>query len=94
MKRYEFEVVVHLHGDLLDPQGRALKQVLNQLGYHEVEEVRVGKSIKIILSGDSAVEVQDRLNEIAKRVLTNPVIEKFSIRQLQTDEGSGSNISR
>jgi len=93
MKRYNFEVVVHLHPDLLDPQGRALKQVLNQLGYEEVEDVRVGKSIVITLSGNSADEIQDRLNEIAKRVLTNPVIENFSIRQLPTDEGSSSNIS-
>lgn len=93
MKRYNFEVVVHLHPDLLDPQGRALKQVLNQLGYKEVEDVRVGKSIKIILSGNSSDEIENRLKEIAKRVLSNPVIEDFSIRQLPSNESSSSNIS-
>lgn len=61
-----------------DPQGSAVENSLQALGYNNVQQVRVGKYLELILqasgSDDAAVQVED----MARRLLSNPVIEDFS----------------
>ena len=69
-------VLVSLKATVLDPQGQAIRAALNSLGHSTIREVRQGKVFEI--------EYQDAadLEEIARDVLTNPVIEEFRIEQL------------
>ena len=46
-------ITVVLKQDILDPQGRAVMNSLQGLGYDEVQGVRIGKSIEIELNGIS-----------------------------------------
>lgn len=61
-----------------DPQGSAVENSLQALGYNNVQQVRVGKYLELILQAsghdDAAVQVED----MARRLLSNPVIEDFS----------------
>jgi phosphoribosylformylglycinamidine synthase, purS protein len=57
---------------LLDPEGRAVKEVLEDNGY-KVKEVRVGKIIEL------DVEDPSQVKEIVEKFLYNPLIEEYVI---------------
>ncbi len=71
--------VVHvtLKPGVLDPQGQAVRRALHQLGYTEVEEVRIGKRMEIRLTGDG--NRAERMERMCRDLLANPVIEDFRI---------------
>lgn len=73
------KVIVKLKDTVLDPQGQAIQQLLEQRGYKNIADVRVGKFIEFDLDGMNASEGEKMLAEIADRVLANPIIESFQI---------------
>ncbi len=68
------KIEVFLKKGVLDPQGETIKRALHTLGYKSIKDVRQGKVFYIELDGDNPEGV---LEEIARRVLSNPVIEDF-----------------
>lgn len=73
-------VHVTLKPDVLDPQGQAVAQALRRLGFAEVAEVRVGKYIEIdIDSAHIQGDLRERVEQMCRRLLANPVLEDFSI---------------
>lgn len=72
-------VNVALKPEILDPQGRAVLGALGRLGLSGVSDVRQGKQFVLNIDGevDDAKLVQ--INEIAATLLSNPVIEDFTI---------------
>ena len=77
-------VTVVLKPDILDPQGRAVRDSLKSLDFNEVEDVRIGKSIEVKLNETSRVEAEALLHRMCKSILVNPVIEDF---QIEIQEG-------
>ncbi len=63
---------------VLDPQGNAVGQALHTLGYAEVDAVRVGRYFEVELSAPSRKEAEGRLQEMCRRLLSNPLIEDFT----------------
>ena len=63
---------------ILDPQGKAIEGALAKLGYDCVSNVRSGRYFEVNIKADSKPEAQKALEEIARRVLSNPVIDTFS----------------
>ncbi len=78
-----FEVVVFLKEGLLDPQGRAVREALNQLGL-AADEVRVGRAIRVVM--EDTPENRTRLEEIAREFLANPVIETARVREREGED--------
>lgn len=78
MKR-RFEVIISLKEGLLDPQGKAVEGSLPTLGWDNVSHVRVGKHVEMTVDADSEEAARAQVEEIATRVLSNPVIEVFHI---------------
>jgi phosphoribosylformylglycinamidine synthase PurS subunit len=77
--RYEARVeITHLPG-ILDPQGATIERALPALGYDNVSEVRVGKSIRLVLEADDEAGARDQVEEMCRRLLANPVIEGYEI---------------
>lgn len=72
-------VNVHLKQEILDPQGRAILSALQRIGIENVSEVRQGKQFKLNLSGDITNEKLEEIKQLAETLLSNPVIEDFSI---------------
>lgn len=68
------KIEVFLKKGVLDPQGETIKRALHIMGYNFIKDVRQGKVFYIELDGDNPEAV---LEEIARRVLSNPVIEDF-----------------
>jgi phosphoribosylformylglycinamidine synthase subunit PurS len=77
--KYRFEVLVSLKEGLLDPQGKAVQDALPTLGWNNVSEVRVGKHIELLVESDSRIEARAQVEEMARKLLSNPVIEDFVI---------------
>lgn len=70
---------VYLKPGVLDPQGQAVSNSLNHLGFDEVAGVRQGKLIEIDLNTADAEEAQSRVAEMCDKLLANPVIENYDI---------------
>lgn len=77
----KFRVLVMFKDGVLEPQGLTVMQVLHTMGYKEIEEVRQGKFFDIVVEGNDRVE--EKISEIAKKVLANPIIERFEIIEIK-----------
>lgn len=65
---------------VLDPQGKAVQNALEHLGYSGVQRVHVGKYLEIELGADADREkARSELVEACRRFLSNPVIEEFQL---------------
>ncbi len=78
MPTYRAVVDVLLKRSILDPQGRAVEATLRRLGNENVADVRVGKRVELTLQGERA-DVERQLEQIARNVLSNPVMEDVEI---------------
>ena len=74
------KVYVSYKKGVLDPQGKAVLESLKSLGYTEFSEVRVGKyfEIKIDSSIKEKAEIEKKVQEIADKVLSNPIMEVYN----------------
>ena len=72
-------VYVTLKPSVFDPQGRTVADALASIGYAGVADVRQGKFFDVTLEDVSADEARARLEEMAHRVLSNPVIESYRV---------------
>ncbi len=77
MGNYQANLKISLKKGVLDPQGSATMGALVSLGY-EVTDVRVGKQIMVEFEAESREEALALVDEMAKRLLANPVIEDYS----------------
>ena len=76
-------VQVTLKADVLDPQGKAIRAACGQLGYAAIESVRQGKLFEIELAAKSESEARRLLEELAGKLLANPVIEDYKILSIE-----------
>jgi phosphoribosylformylglycinamidine synthase subunit PurS len=72
-------VHVRLKAGVLDPQGRAVADALQGLGYGEALDARVGKVIELDLDETDPARAKARASEMAARLLANPVIESYEV---------------
>ena len=72
-------VTITLKPGVLDPQGRAIRNALAGLGFAGVEGVRQGKVIELDLADGTS---DATIDEMAKRLLANTVIENYHIERL------------
>lgn len=72
-------VNVALKPEILDPQGRAVLGAFERLGLKSVADVRQGKQFVITIDGDVDDAKLAQINEIASFLLSNPVIEDFTV---------------
>lgn len=73
-------VDVMLKPEILDPQGRAVQGALGRLGMDGVIDVRQGKQFVIELEGALEGERATLMEQLAGELLSNPVIEDFTMR--------------
>lgn len=72
------KVEVTLKKAVLDPQGVAVENSLLTMGYENVKRVRVGKYLELVLEAVNRDEASAQVEEMSRRLLSNPVIEDFS----------------
>jgi len=72
-------VYVTLKPSLLDSAGRTVAQSLNSLGFDELSGARIGKLIELQVEPYS----EERVREMCKKLLANPVIEDYRFEVVQ-----------
>ncbi len=80
--RFLADIEVFLKEGLLDPQGKAIEGSLPAMGWTNVSNVRVGKGIRLELEAPDQAAAVVQVHEIAERLLSNPVIETFVVRDV------------
>ena len=81
-------VDVMLKPEILDPQGRAVQGALSRLGLSGVADVRQGKQFVIELEGVLDDARRAALEELAGELLSNPVIENYTMTVLDDEAGA------
>ena len=69
----KMKVIITQKAAVLDTQGAAVREAMQHLGMPEVRNVRIGKYLEIEVDGDAA-EVEPRLHELCRDLLSNPLI--------------------
>lgn len=64
--------------EILDPQGKAVKLGLKNLGISQVEDIRVGKHISMELEATSETEAKEKVELACSKLLANMIMEDFS----------------
>jgi len=72
------KVTVMPKKSVLDPQGVAVRDAVALHGFSEVATVRIGKLIELEIEGSPA-NARERLKEICSDLLSNPVIEDYTL---------------
>jgi phosphoribosylformylglycinamidine synthase subunit PurS len=76
--RVKVNVVVRPKETVLDPQGAAVRDAMQHLGMPEVRSVRIGKYLEIEVD-DKTPNLDSRLNDLCRDLLSNPVIEDYEV---------------
>ena len=75
----KIKVIVTLKNGVLDPQGKAIQQTLNSMGFEAVNDVRQGKYFDIEVKENNEKKAKAEVEEMCKKLLANLVIEDFKI---------------
>ncbi len=76
--RYVARIIITLRPSILDPQGKATLQGLRELGYREVQQLRIGKFIEMHVEASSEEVAREIVKDACDRLLANPVMEDYT----------------
>ena len=75
----KISATVTLKKEVLDPQGKVVGQTLKNMGYKNIINIRQGKYFDIELEETDKEKAKKIVEEICKKLLTNIVIEDYTI---------------
>ena len=79
MPSFEAHVEVsHLPG-IADPAGATVERALPALGYANVSDIRIGKTIRLVVEAADEATARSEVDEMCRKLLANPVIESYEI---------------
>jgi phosphoribosylformylglycinamidine synthase len=67
----------------------ALQSGLKQMGYDNVEQVRIGKYIELTITSTQEVKARQDLERICDQMLANPVIENYRFELIEVETQTG-----
>lgn len=76
---YRATIRITLRPSILDPQGKAIHHALHNLGYAAVEDVRVGKLVRLQIDAEDPAEAERIAREASAKLLANEVMEDFTV---------------
>ncbi len=74
------KIHIMLKDGVLDPQGKAIENALTSIGFKGIEDVRQGKYIEVKLREKNRAKAKKNVEKMCKSILSNPVIESFTIQ--------------
>ena len=75
--------IITLKKDVLDPQGKVIRQALDGMGFENISEVRQGKYFEIDVNENDPSKAKAVVEDMCKKLLANLVIENFKIIETQ-----------
>ena len=80
------KVIVTPKAAVLDPQGATVREAMQHLGMPEVRDVRIGKYLEIEVD-ENAKDLEGRLHQLCRDLLSNPVIEDYKLQRMEEANG-------
>ena len=78
----KFSVIVTLKKDVLDPQGKIVKNTLYNMGMNNLRNIRQGKHFEIEIDENDHSIAQKKIDEMCKKLLVNLIIEDYKITKI------------
>lgn len=82
MSVYTIDVRITPRQGILDPQGKAVANALRSLDFEGVEDVRVGRLVRLRLEASTPEAASERADAMCRQLLANPVTEDYDIQLL------------
>ena len=82
MSDFRYAVNVLPKSGILDPQGRAVELSLPHLHVTNVSKVRIGRRAELTVTAESEPEARAIVDGLAKELLSNPLIEAYTVELL------------
>jgi len=64
--------------EILDPQGKAVKLGLHNLHMDNIDNVRIGKHIRLEVEADSQEQAHETVDSACRQLLANLIMEEYS----------------
>ena len=78
----KFSVTVTLKKDVLDPQGKVVKNTLVNMGMNNLKSIRQGKHFEVEVEGNDQSIAEKKVDEMCKKLLVNLIIEDYKINKI------------
>ena len=83
---YLAKIYVTLKPTVNDPQGLTVKGGLHNLGFNDVQSVRIGKYMEVWVNESDGSVAEEQVREMCRKLLANPIIEDFRFELEQVEE--------
>ncbi len=75
--KFNVEIEIMPHKELLDPQGKTVAKNMKYINLEGIEDVRIGKHIKIVVLANSKEDAEEKIKTACEKILTNPIMESY-----------------
>lgn len=72
-------VTIDRRPEIADPEGTTIQRALHELGFTETTAVRMDRVIHMEVEGDDPGKVRQRVEDMCRQLLANPVLEDFDV---------------
>lgn len=76
--KFKAEIDVMPLDALLDPQGKAVTNSMQNIGLPEISNVRIGRHIRLFIDAASKSEADQKTEEACKKLLSNQIMESYT----------------
>lgn len=86
--KFSADIEIMPHAELLDPQGKTVSNNMKNLGLNGVEDVRIGKHIKMVFDAENQQDAEEKVEMACKKLLANVIMESYvyTIQELAVAE--------
>ncbi|MDD3419929.1 MAG: phosphoribosylformylglycinamidine synthase subunit PurS [Candidatus Gastranaerophilales bacterium] len=74
------KITVKFKKGVKNPEAQTLETLLARLGENNVQEVVCSKNYELVLAAFDSKEASCKANDIANKVLANPIIEDYEVQ--------------
>jgi phosphoribosylformylglycinamidine synthase len=80
---FEVKVTIMLKKGITDPEGANTLKALKLLGFNNVSDAKITRTVDMIINGKDKEEVKKSVEQMCQRLLTNPVIHTYEIKIIE-----------
>ena len=75
--KYQAQINITPLKSLLDPQGKAVSQSMQNINLKAITNVRIGKHITLNVDAENIKEAEKIVEIACKKLLANPIMEEY-----------------
>lgn len=86
--KYIAEVIVKIKSQVKDTKGEIVARTIENCNFAQNSSVRTGAYYELALEANNEVHARNIINDISKNLLTNPIIEEYTILSLKENSNA------